>query len=42
LRGGGDFSVELLSAKAKGELFEVAFERRLHLVALPVSEPIAA
>ena len=35
LKGGGDVSVELVSGKTKGDLFEIAFDRKLHLVASP-------
>ena len=38
LHGGADVSVELIGGKIKGELFEVAFDRKLHLVASQASE----
>ena len=41
LKGGRDVSVELVSGKAKGELFEVAFDRKLQLMASP-AEALAA
>ena len=40
LNGGGDVSVELISGKNKGELFEVAFDRKLQLAAAPLSEEL--
>ncbi|NVN90552.1 MAG: Ppx/GppA family phosphatase [Desulfuromonadales bacterium] len=35
MTGGDDVSVELFGGKVKGDLFEAAFDRRLHLAAAP-------
>ena len=42
LIGGGDVSVELFGGKAKGDLFEAAFERKLLLVSAPADDTFVA